>query len=404
MGRARRLICATLASCLASPAANAAETLVTLSPGSTLDAFERRFVVEGREIREPDAWGYLSPAVKGAIQVLESTHRFRARQAFSKVMVGFSADLTEKQIEGLRFEPLVESITVTIDMASADQEVPGPGVPWGVARVASEANPPGDERGRLDDVRGVTVYVIDSGIDRSNPELNVVKQVNFAGGPATDCNGHGTHVAGIIAARGNNVAVRGVAPGAPLVGVKVVDCSGNGSSASIIKGIDWVAATASGPAVVNLSLNGGVAPALDAAVKAASAQGIFFAIAAGNAASDACLSSPALNGESSGIVTVGVVDENDLEAAFSNYGGCVDMWAPGVSIPSTARGVKDGRQVRSGTSMAAPHVAGAAALFLSRNPEASPSAIESALIGSSVIPGTASKDGRTILRLKLSEP
>jgi subtilisin family serine protease len=392
---------AALALFLVSDPARAAETLVTLSPGPTLDAFASRFVIEGREIREPDAWGYLSPSVKGAIQVLESTHRFRARQAFSKVLLGFYADLTEPQIEGLRYEPLVESITVTIGMSSARQQ---PQVPWGVARVASEPRPAGSDRGRVEDVRGVTVYVIDSGIDRANAELNVVKQVNFAGGPATDCNGHGTHVAGIIAARGNDVSVRGVAPGAPLVGVKVVDCMGNGSSASIIKGIDWVAATATGPSVVNLSLNGGVAPILDAAVKAASRQDIFFAIAAGNAASDACLSSPALNGESAGIVTVAVVDENDLEAPFSNYGGCVDIWAPGVSIPSTARGGKDGRDIRSGTSFAAPHVAGAAALYLSRNPEASPSAVESALIGSSVIPGTASKDGRTILRLKLSDP
>jgi subtilisin family serine protease len=230
----------------------------------------------------------------------------------------------------------------------------------------------------------------------------VVKQVNFAGGPNSDCNGHGTHVAGIIGARDNDLGVRGVAPGVALVGVKVVDCTGSGSSAAIIKGIDWVAGTATGPAIVNLSLGGGASPPLDAAVKAASTQGIFFAIAAGNSATDACLASPSANGAESGIVTVAAIDANEIEAPFSNFGGCVDLWAPGVSIASTGLGANEGVLVLSGTSMAAPHVAGAAALYLSRNPTALPGEVESALMASSVVPGTASKDGRTILRLKIA--
>ncbi|MBX7185383.1 MAG: S8 family peptidase [Vicinamibacteria bacterium] len=385
---------ALLASALASTASGA-QTLVTLREGPALDAFERRFIIDDRERKDPDAWSYLSTGLKGALQVLESTHGFRAAHAYSKVIRGFTADLNETQIEGLRYEPLVESMTVTVDMASTEQRVP-----WGVTRVAAAGTGEGSTRS---EVGGVTVYVVDSGIDASNPDLNVVRHVNFAGGPDTDCNGHGTHVAGIIGARDNDIGVLGVAPGVALVGVKVVDCSGEGTSATILKGIDWVAATATGPAVVNLSLGGGIAPLLDEAIRSATAQGIFFAIAAGNAATDACLLSPSLNGVAPGIVTVGASDVNEMEAPFSNFGGCVDLWAPGVGLASTGRGPDGGLPVRSGTSMAAPHVAGAAARFLSLYRQATPAAVEEALIASSVIPGTASKDGRTILRMRVPE-
>ena len=396
MGRLLGIATVTLAAAVAAVPAEAALSLVTLERGPTLDAFERRFQRDDREGLDPDAWGYLSRSVKGAIQVLESTHSFKASHGYSKVLQGFVADLSEEQIEGLRFEPLVESISVSVEMASADQRVP-----WGIARIG--AAPRTVEIGETlpTDLGGVTVYVLDSGIDGSGGDLNVVRHVNFADGPNADCHGHGTHVAGTIGARNNDVGISGVSPGVPLVGVRVIDCSGNGTSASIIKGIDWVAGNQTGPSVVNLSVGGGVSPSLDGAVKAASAQGIFFAIAAGNAATDACLLSPSLNGATSGIVTVAAVDTNEGEASFSNFGGCVDLWAPGVGVISAVPGAAGELKRLSGTSMAAPHAAGAAALFLSQNPRASPAAVESALIGMSVIPGTASKDGRTILRLQL---
>lgn len=381
---------------LTAAPAQAAPSLVTLERGPTLDAFERRFQRDEREVLDPDSWGYLSRSIKGAIQVLENTHSFKATHGYSQVLQGFVADLSEEQIEGLRFEPLVESISVSVDMTSADQRVP-----WGIARIG--AAPRRVEFGEAlpADIGGVTVYVLDSGIDALGGDLNLVRHVNFADGPNADCHGHGTHVAGTIGARNNDLGISGVAAGVPLVGVRVIDCSGNGTSASIIKGIDWVAGNQTGPSVINLSVGGGVSPSLDAAVKAASAQGIFFAIAAGNAATDACLLSPSLNGSSSGIVTVAAVDVNESEAAFSNFGGCVDLWAPGVGVISAVPGVAGDLKRLSGTSMAAPHAAGAAALFLSQNPRASPAAVESALIGMSVIPGTASKDGRTILRLQI---
>ena len=382
--------------------AGAAPSLVAFRPGPALDGFERGFVRDRREIADPDSWGYLTAKVKGAIQALERAHGFRASLGYSRVMTGFAADLTEAQIQELRREPIVKSITIAVDMTSTQQRVP-----WGVGRVGAESwsvEFPGSRGGasRAPTAGKVTVYVIDSGIDASNPDLNVVKQVNFVGGPNTDCNGHGTHVAGTIGARDNQVGAVGMAPGVALVSVKVVDCSGRGSSATLMKGLDWVTARATTPAVVNLSLGGGESPITDAAVLVAAASGIFFSIAAGNDATDACLASPALNGATSGIVTVSAVDRNDLEADFSNFGGCVDLWAPGVGILSTAPTAKGEALAFSGTSMAAPHVAGAAALYLAENPKASPSEVESALIGSSMVPGTASKDGRTILRLRIA--
>ena len=387
------------AASLAADAADAAPSFVTFRPSASLSAFSRTYAPHDREATDPDAWGYLTRSVKGAIQSLEQRHGFEATFGYSKVLRGFAADLTQGQIEALRFEPTIESITITVDVASVtavDQEIP-----WGVRRIAPERTST-DSRNTTDTAPGVTVYVLDSGVDDQGGDFNVARHVNFAGGPKTDCHAHGTHVAGIIGARDNEIGVAGVAPGVTLVDVRVTDCAGNGTSASLIKGLDWIAASAVLPAVVSLSLGGGQSPALDAAVRAATDLGIFFAIAAGNTAADACLSSPALTGVTMGVVTVGAVDEDEMEAPFSDFGGCVDLWAPGVGIASTSRGVNAPPVTMSGTSMAAPHVAGAAALYLSANPRATPAEVESALIGSSAIPGTASKDGRTILSLRIA--
>jgi len=378
---------------LAAATAEPSQSIVTLRQGGLLAAHANGFTPDARHRANRDAWGYLTPNVKGAIQFLERAHGFRATHGYSKVIQGFAADLTDKQIEALRLEPLVEAMTVTISMSARQQRAP-----WGVRSLTALPN------GSAADIEqpwtgGVTVYVIDSGITAS-ADLNLKKHVNFTSGPNTDCHGHGTHVAGTIGARDNSEGVTGVAPGVALVGVKVVDCKGEGSSATLLKGVDWVAAHADGPSVVNLSLGGGVSLELDAGIKAAVDFGIFFSIAAGNNSQDACLTSPSLNGFSAGIVTVAAIDVEGAEPAFSNFGGCVDLWAPGVAVASTARGGADATLTLSGTSMAAPHVAGVAALFLASNPAATPAAVELALIGYGAVPGTTSKDGRTILLLR----
>ena len=191
----------------------------------------------------------------------------------------------------------------------------------------------------------------------------------------------------------------GVAPGAPVTGVKVLSCSGSGSNSSVISGINWVTANARKPAVANMSLGGSAAQAIDDAVRNSAASGVFYALAAGNENTNACTRSPARAGAgtNNGILTVAATDSAELEASWSNYGSCVDVWAPGVSILSTRKG--GGTTTMSGTSMASPHGAGGGALYLSSNPGASPSSVEGALKSAAATTGTQSKDGRAITRL-----
>jgi serine protease len=242
--------------------------------------------------------------------------------------------------------------------------------------------------------------VIDSGIYK-HTDLNVVRHVNFTGdGRNTDCYGHGTHVAGTVGAKDNTSAVVGAAPGAPLTGVKVLGCNGSGSTSGAIKGVDWVTANATKPAIANMSMSGGVSQALDDAVRRSAAGGIFYSLAAGNEGASACNYSPARAGAgtNNGIMTVAATTSSDRETSWSNYGSCVDVWAPGASILSTKKG--GGTETRNGTSQAAPHVGGGAALYLSKNTVASSSAVEGALKAAAVNPGTISKppDGRPVLR------
>ena len=227
----------------------------------------------------------------------------------------------------------------------------------------------------------------------------MVKHVNFAGGPNRDCHGHGTHVAGTIAAKDNAMDVVGVAPGAPITGVKVLGCGGTGSDTGVIAGIDWVTANATKPAVANLSLGGGASQALDDAVRRSAASGVFYSVAAGNDGQDACNSSPARAGAgvNNGILTVAATDATDHEASWSSYGSCVDIWAPGVAVLSTK--LNGGTSTKSGTSMAAPHGAGGGALYLSRNASTVPVAVEAALTGTAQATGTTSKDSSGITRL-----
>jgi subtilisin family serine protease len=270
-------------------------------------------------------------------------------------------------------------------------------VPWGIDRIEADisSTQAGNGSGA---VANVNVYIIDTGIDTKHADLNVVKHVNFAGGPNSDCHGHGTHVAGTVAASDNAIDVVGVAPGARLTGVKVLGCGGTGSNSGVIKGIDYVTANAVKPAVANMSLGGGVSNAVDDAVRRSAASGVFYSIAAGNSGANACNSSPARAGAGTdnGIMTTAAIDSTDREASFSNYGSCVDIWAPGVGVLSTRKG--GGTTTFSGTSMAAPHVGGAGALFLSNpnNANSGPSLVEAVLRNEATSTNNSSKDGAAI--------
>jgi subtilisin family serine protease len=194
----------------------------------------------------------------------------------------------------------------------------------------------------------------------------------------------------------NTSDVVGVAPGAPLIGVKVVGCNGFGDLRNVIKGVDWVTANARKPAIANISLSTAASKSFNQAVRNSASSGVFYSVAAGNDDDKACNYSPASAGAGTdnGIVTTAATDSSGREASFSNHGSCVDLWAPGVSILSTKLG--GGTANMSGTSMAAPHVGGTAALYLSTHAAATPGAVERALKAASELTGKKSEKKRLI--------
>ena len=240
---------------------------------------------------------------------------------------------------------------------------------WGLDRIDQRALPLNNQFSRAYTGSGVTAYIIDTGVLSTHTEfggrvLSGFSSVSDSNG-TEDCNGHGTHVAGTVG--GSNY---GVAPGVAIVPVRVLDCSGSGSTSAVIAGIDWVIANhvAGTPAVANMSLGGGRSSALDIAVQSAVADGVVFVVAAGNSTANACQSSPA--GEPLAI-TVGATTSADARSSFSNYGSCVDVFAPGSSITSAWYTSTTASNTISGTSMASPHVAGVAALGLEIAPNSS---------------------------------
>jgi subtilisin family serine protease len=278
-------------------------------------------------------------------------------QAYGQAILGMAAKLTDEQVENLRRDDRVAYIEPDRIVMLAP---PGSGevtasstqeLPYGIARVGYASG------------AGKTAWVIDSGIDLTHADLNVDvarSMTVFTSGrdakDANDLNGHGTHVAGTIAAKNNTVGVIGVAYDATVVAIKVLDARGSGSYSGVIAGVDYVAANGKAGDVANMSLGGPASQALDDAVVAASNKGIFFALAAGNDSKHAGTSSPA-RANGANIFTVSAMNSTDTWASFSNYGNPpVDYCAPGVSIKSTWK--SGGYNTISGTSMASPHVAG----------------------------------------------
>jgi len=278
----------------------------------------------------------------------------RVFQTYGKAIVGFAADLSSAEAQILANDPNVMTVeqdqVISIEsMEGADvNEVMAQTVPWGITRVGGAANG-----------TGKTAWIIDSGIDLDHPDLlvDVARSKSFVLRVTSpdDQNGHGTHVAGTVAALNNTIGVVGVAAGAKVVAVRVLDRKGSGTTAGVIAGVDYVAANGVAGDVANMSLGGGVSTTLDAAVLNASSK-VKFALAAGNETDDANNHSPArVNGVN--IYTVSAMDNADKFASFSNYGNPpVDVCAPGVSIYSCYKG--GAYATLSGTSMATPHVCG----------------------------------------------
>ena len=319
-------------------------------------------------------------------------HGAQVLHTYQHALEAYTARIPDRRLDEVRAGSRVAYVEPDQRVYATAQRLP-----WGINRVDADlsSTKAGNHAGRISNVN---VYIIDSGIYR-HTDLNVVEHVNFSGdGKNRDCYGHGTHVAGIAAAKDNDRAVVGVAPGAPLTGVKVLDCDGVGSHSSVLKGVDWVTANANKPAVANMSLAGPASRTLDDAVRKSARSGVFYSLAAGdNSALGACKFSPARAGAgtNNGIATVAATNKRNVEPSWSDYGRCVDIWAPGVSILSTKMG--GGTATMSGVSQASPHVGGGAALYLASRTGASPSRVETTLKDAAKKPGTKSKNGRAIL-------
>ncbi|AEB12761.1 S8 family peptidase [Marinithermus hydrothermalis] len=294
-------------------------------------------------------------------------------RVYTAALSGFAATLSAEALEALKKNPDVAYIEADrVVRLTATQT----SAPWGLDRIDQRDLPLDNSYTYTYTGSGVHVYVIDTGIRTTHAEFtgrigNGYTAINDGNGYA-DCNGHGTHVAGTIGG-----STYGVAKGVTLHPVRVLDCSGSGTNSGVIAGVDWVTQNHQSPAVANMSLGGGASQALDDAVRNSIAAGVTYVVAAGNENTDACTKSPARVSEA---ITVAATDSTDTRASFSNYGSCVDLFAPGVNITSAWHTSDTATNTISGTSMATPHVAGVAALYLEQNPTATPAQVKDAIL------------------------
>ena len=311
--------------------------------------------------------------VPGLARQLAAAHGRAPIFTYERTIKGFAAELPQAAAEAIARNPNVAYVEQDrVVRASATQT----GATWGLDRADQRSLPLSGTYEYTRTGAGVTVYIVDTGLRFDHVEFGgraISGYDAVDGGSADDCNGHGTHVAGTVGGTSY-----GVAKDVRLVGVRVLDCAGSGTMSGVIAGIDWVTANHVKPAVANLSLGGGASTALDDAVRRSIATGITYAIAAGNDATDACWASPARVSEA---ITVGATTSSDARASYSNYGSCLDLFAPGSGITSAWHTGTSVTATISGTSMATPHVAGVAALHLQGTPSASPSAVRDAIVG-----------------------
>ena len=307
---------------------------------------------------------------------LAAAHGTSPRYVYQYAIKGFAARLSAAAAVALERHPLVADVEQDQVMyAIATQYMDGNGDPWGLDRINQRYLPLDGQYTYTYTGSGVRAYIIDTGIDAGHAQFEgrASNVYDAFGGNGNDCNGHGTHVAGTVGGK-----TYGVAKKAYLRGVRVLDCNGSGSTSGIIAAVDWIRNNRINPAVANMSLGGGYSGSLNTAVNNLSSSGVFVAVAAGNSNADACNYSPA---SASSAFTTAASTKTDYKASYSNYGSCVDAYAPGSSIKSAwiGSGTTETRTI-SGTSMASPHVAGVSALIKHRYGDISSSSVTSYII------------------------
>lgn len=347
------------------------------------DRIPDRYIIVFRPGRVSNVEAESARLVRGA--------RGALHYVYGSVFQGFAATIPAQALEGLRRNPnilLIEQDGVVTRVSTTQTNAT-----WGIDRIDQRSLPlSGTYRYSLTG-DGARAYILDTGIRSSHTEFTgrmlPGATAIFDGRGTDDCDGHGTHVASTTGG-----TVYGVAKGVSLVPVRVLNCQGSGTWSGVIAGIDWVAAekesNSSVPMVANLSLGGGASDLVDAAVNRLAASGVTVVVAAGNENDDACRYSPA---RASGAITVASTTSTDARSSFSNFGSCVDLFAPGSSITAAWYTSNTATRTISGTSMAAPHVAGAVALYVSAHPDASPEAVRGVITGGATT-GVVSRPGR----------
>jgi serine protease len=322
-------------------------------------------VLDDRQVARGDV-----PQVADA---LARQHGGRLARVYNRAIRGFAITVSATGAAALARHPRVRYVEQDSERFIVD--VQG-SAPWGLDRIDQRDRPLSGTYIYNTYASNVHAYIIDTGIRSTHGDFAGRVASGFTsiadGNGTNDCNGHGTHVAGTVGG-----TTYGVAKGVTLYPVRVLNCQGSGSTSGVIAGIDWVTANHVSPAVANMSLGGGASTALDDAVRNSVAAGVTYAVAAGNSNANACSSSPSRVSQA---LTVGSSTSSDARSSFSNFGTCVDLFAPGSSITSAWHTSDTATNAISGTSMASPHVAGAAALYLSVNPTAAPAAVHAAIV------------------------